>query len=420
MTSTLSSGARQPLSKELREFLRPLLEKARATRLPVYLVGGCVRDLMLKKPSLDIDLVVEGPADLFVRAAAKSYKAKVVSHPQFLTHTLRLPKGRHLDIATARTETYPEPATLPVVEPASLQEDLYRRDFSINAMALSLNDGDFGHLWDPFGGAEDLAARRIRVLHADSFKDDPTRIFRAARFGARFGAELEWRTREWLSECLQQQLPAKLSGARLREELVCLITEKDPRPAFRMLAEWNALEFLVANVHWDKSHEALLGHVLKADARLDSLLLRVMALMHLVPLPKAVGVLSHLMFPQSLVSQVEQALQLLSQLREGNLSPKMKARAQRPLSGEIKFFIEQALRVKGLLPFKKPLEQWQRFEDSAPCLSGRDLRDLGYKPGPKFKQMFDAVREARWQGKLRTREEEIQFLLRTFPVAKAS
>src|SRR5882724_127570 len=188
-----------PLPKELKQFLQPLLERAAAAQTPIYLVGGCVRDLLLGHSSLDIDVVLEGPAQPIARAAAKAYKAKLVSHLPFLTHTLHMKDG-HLDIATARTETYAESAALPVVEPASLQEDLYRRDISINAIALSLNQSDFGHIWDPFGGLEDLEAKKIRVLHAQSFKDDPTRIFRAARFAGRLNYELEWRTREWLQE----------------------------------------------------------------------------------------------------------------------------------------------------------------------------------------------------------------------------
>src|SRR5580698_9889469 len=153
---SFASRARQALPKELKQFLQPLLEKAYAAQNPVYLIGGCVRDILLNKPSLDIDVVLEGSAAPIARGAARIYKAKLVSHPQFLTHTLQLRDGRHLDIATARTETYSEPAALPVVEPASLQEDLYRRDFSINAIALSLNPTDFGHVWDPFSGLEDL------------------------------------------------------------------------------------------------------------------------------------------------------------------------------------------------------------------------------------------------------------------------
>ena len=308
--SPLAPRARQTLPKELKRSLGPLLVKAYAAQVPLYLIGGCVRDILLGRPSLDVDVVLEGPAEPIVRAAAKLYKAKLVSHPQFLTFTLPLRGRRHLDIATARTETYAEPAVLPVVEPASLQEDLYRRDFSINAIALSLNAADFGHIWDPFGGLEDLKAKKIRVLHALSFQDDPTRIFRAARFAGRFGYNLEWRTREWLTEAIAQQLPARLSGARLREELIPLLMEKDPRPAFRLLSQWGALTFLVPNLKWEKSHETFFGHAGRQAKSEDTLLLRLLVLLHAIPFPKAVGSLGHLMFPQKTIEQIDTALTL--------------------------------------------------------------------------------------------------------------
>lgn len=365
---------------------------------------------------LDIDIVVEELATPLAKAVASAYKAKLVAHPQFMTCTLQLPKGRHLDIATARRETYAEPAALPVVEAASLQEDLYRRDFSINAMAISLNENDYGHVWDPFGGTQDLEQGKLRVLHSESFKDDPTRIYRAARFAGRFGFELEWRTREWLTEAVVKQYPERLSGARLREELIPLLMEKDPRPAFRLLAQWGALNSLIPNLKWEKSHDQLFGRVIKGKQAEGILLQRLLVLLHAMPIPKAVGSLGHLMFPQKTIEQVESTLHILTRLREGALTlqdaKKMHAKS---LPAEVSQFLSEALRLRAIFP-KKQLQEWQRFQDSEPCLSGRDIRDMGYKPGPLFTRIFDALRQARWEGKLRTREEEIRFLTHTFPM----
>jgi tRNA nucleotidyltransferase (CCA-adding enzyme) len=411
------SGVRRNLPKELQKFLQPLVDRARKSQLPIYLVGGCVRDLILGHPPLDVDVVVEELAGPLAKSAAPLYKAKLVSHPQFLTYTLSLANHRHLDIATARRETYPEPAALPVVEPASLQEDLYRRDFSLNAIAISLNEIDFGHVWDPFGGTLDLTQKRIRVLHSESFKDDPTRIFRAARFAGRFGYDLDWRTREWLLESITLQIPARLSGARLREELIPLLMEKDPRPAFRLLDQWEALSYFVPNLQWEKSHDALFGHFLKAKPKGDPLLLRLLILLHALPFPKAVGSLGHLMFPQKMIEQIEQALLLFVRLRQGTLSlADAKGAEGRAMAPEVQQFLNEAVRLKSMFPKKQPVHDWRRFQDSTPCLSGRDIRDLGYKPGPLFTRIFDALRQARWEGKLRTREEEIRFLTHTFPI----
>lgn len=412
------SKVRQELPKTFKALLDPMIEQAAKDQTPIYIVGGCVRDLLLNRPSLDIDVVVEGSALAIARAASKHLKAKLISHPQFLTHTLAFKDGRHLDIVTARTETYPEPASLPVVEPASLQEDLYRRDFSINAMAISLNKSDFGHIWDPFGGMEDLEAKKIRVLHAQSFKDDPTRIFRAARFAGRFGYDVEWRTRDWLNEAIALQIPAALSGARLREELIPLLMEVDPRDTFELLSRWGALSFLVPNLKWEKSHHTLFGPLLKQPARGDALLSRLLALMHAIPFAKAVGSLGHLMFPQKTIEQVEQALSILSRVREGGLTPAdLKSAARHPLRAEVKQFVSKAIKIKTITAGHGAQVDWQRVQDSAPTLTGQDVRDMGYKPGPVFTKIFEALRQARWEGKLRTREEEIRFIQHTFPQA---
>ncbi|OGR93374.1 MAG: hypothetical protein A2992_06215 [Elusimicrobia bacterium RIFCSPLOWO2_01_FULL_59_12] len=408
---------RRILPKGLQKFLQPLISRAQQSQWPIYLVGGCVRDLLLRQTPRDIDIVVEELAGPLAKSVSRAYKAKLVTHPQFLTCTLQLPGGRHVDIATARRESYPEPAALPTVEAASLQEDLYRRDFSINAIAVSLNSSDFGHVWDPFAGVNDLTQGKIRVLHSESFKDDPTRIFRAARFAGRFGYELEWRTREWLLEALSGQCPARLSGARLREELVPLLMEKDPRPSFRLLSQWGALALLIPNLKWEKSHELLFGRFIKGKPVKDPLLLRLLILLHALPFPKAVGSLAHLMFPQKLIEQIERALHVLVRLRQGVLSLQDARRMEgRPLAPEVITFLNEAVRTRLMFPRKQPLQEWRRFQESAPRLSGRDIRDLGYKPGPLFTRIFDALRQARWEGKLRTREEEIRFLTQTFPL----
>jgi len=413
---SLSSGARLNLSKDLQKFLQPAIRKARDLELSLYFVGGGVRDLLLKKPALDIDLVVEGPAEPLAKSLAKVYRAKLVSHSAFLTHTLQFTDGRHLDIATARMESYPEPAILPIVEPASLQEDLYRRDFSINSIAVSLNEPDFGHLWDAYSGIEDLEAGRIRALHADSFRDDPTRIFRAARFAGRFGYSLDWRTREWLLSSISKNRLSLLSGARLREELIPLLNEADPRASFSLLNEWGALPFIFSGLRWEKAHDVLFKQFLKAGKGQNLLLLKLLALTHALPVTKAVGGLSHMMFPQKLIAQIEATLNVFSALRDGSLSPKMMSQTVKNLGPEGRTFVEKALKSKALATKKSAADSWARLETSEPCLSGEDITRLGYKPGPIFGRILNALRQARWEGKLRTREEEVRFIKEMFPL----
>jgi tRNA nucleotidyltransferase (CCA-adding enzyme) len=198
---------------------------------PVYLVGGAVRDILLGRGRADIELVVEGDA----AALASGLGADVTSHERFGTAKLRL-DGHDVDVATARTESYPHPGALPVVDSATLAEDLRRRDFTINAMAIPLHGEP--RLIDPHGGQADLAAKRLRALHSRSFEDDPTRAIRAARYAARFGFELEPGTAELLRETDLDTV----SADRREAELSRLAAELRAPRGFGLLAEWGLLE----------------------------------------------------------------------------------------------------------------------------------------------------------------------------------
>lgn len=199
---------------------------------PVYLVGGAVRDLLLGRGRADIDLVVEGDA----ATLAARLGADVVSHERFGTAKVAL-NGHEVDIAAARSESYPEPGALPVVEPgADLAADLRRRDFTINAMAIPLQGEP--RLIDPHGGQEDLPAKQLRVLHDGSFADDPTRAIRAARYAARFGFELEPHT----AELLRRADLGAVSADRREGELLRLAGERTAARGFCLLADWGLLE----------------------------------------------------------------------------------------------------------------------------------------------------------------------------------
>jgi tRNA nucleotidyltransferase (CCA-adding enzyme) len=207
----------------------PELDAVREVAIePVYLVGGAVRDLLLGRGRADIDFVVEGDAaDLAARLGAD-----VVSHDRFATAKVVL-DGHEVDIATARSETYPHPGALPVVEPAAdVEADLARRDFTINAMAIPLHDEP--RLIDPYGGQADLEAGLIRVLHPGSFRDDPTRALRAARYASRLGFELEPETAALACEADL----GTVSADRRDAELLRLAAEDEAPRGFALLAEW--------------------------------------------------------------------------------------------------------------------------------------------------------------------------------------
>ncbi|HEV3407961.1 MAG TPA: CBS domain-containing protein, partial [Gaiellaceae bacterium] len=193
----------------------------------VYLVGGTVRDILLGEPNFDVDIAVEGDGIAFGERLARALGGRVVPHDKFGTAVVKYGGDRkRVDVATTRTEFYDYPAALPTVEQASIRQDLYRRDFTINAMAVSLKGEDFGRLVDPFGGLRDLESGVVRVLHNLSFIDDPTRIFRAVRYENRYGFRMDGHTVALARACVEMNLVGELSSARLRDELQALLDEE--------------------------------------------------------------------------------------------------------------------------------------------------------------------------------------------------
>ena len=217
---------------------------AKETDAAVYLVGGIVRDILLQRPNLDIDLVVEGDGPVFAAALAAALEGTVVIHDRFGTSVVILPGKRRVDVATARKETYRQGGALPDVIGALLRDDLGRRDFTINAMAVSLNPGDYGELIDYYDGREDMARKRVRVLHHASFVDDPTRVFRAVRFEKRFGFAMTKETENLLRNAVADDLLKTISGTRIRNEVMAVFGEEDTAAAVTRLQEfgvWKAL-----------------------------------------------------------------------------------------------------------------------------------------------------------------------------------
>lgn len=203
----------------------------------VYLVGGAVRDILLGEPGFDVDIAVEGDGIALARGLAQALGGRAVPHEKFGTAIVVYGERARVDVATARTEFYDYPAALPTVEQASIRQDLFRRDFTINATAVSLKGEDFGRLVDPFGGLQDLENGVIRVLHNLSFIDDPTRIFRAIRYENRYGFRMDRHTIGLARACVEMNLVGELSTARLRDELQALLGEERIGDSVLRLAE---------------------------------------------------------------------------------------------------------------------------------------------------------------------------------------
>ena len=221
--------------------VRSIGRLAQEQGVAAYLVGGPVRDLMLKHSNIDLDITVEGNAvRLAERFAALHRDAKWTRYPAFKTATVHLPDGFPVDFATARQESYVCHGAYPAVKPSSIEDDLLRRDFTINAMAIAINPGAWGKLVDPFGGRSDLCSRSLRVLHEKSFLDDPTRILRAARFKARLGFRMEVQTLKLLKSAVKIKALDTIKPQRYLKDFNKILKEPNAQEAIKCLKSWNA------------------------------------------------------------------------------------------------------------------------------------------------------------------------------------
>lgn len=258
----------EKLGDPLVEILEAAGREAESLGFKAFLVGGLVRDLYLGKENTDVDLVIEGDGIEFARNFARSHRAKVRFYERFGTATIVFPAGFKIDVATARVETYDRPAALPTVRPGRIEDDLYRRDFTVNAMAVALSPLTAGEVMDPFGGRADIADKKIRVLHKRSFVDDPTRIFRALRFEGRLGFRLEESTQRLAQEALASGMLERLQDYRIATELTLILQEQNPRPVIQRLESLGVLGPIRARAQRNRVIRKVLSEVMKiADSR---------------------------------------------------------------------------------------------------------------------------------------------------------
>ncbi len=377
-----------------------------------YLVGGPVRDLLLNHPCPDWDIavdfglrenraVVERKMSELLGAVARLLKGKFVFHRPFLTGTVTLPDSTKIDICHTRRESYRKPATLPRVEPASIEDDLARRDFTINALALELTpDGE--KLIDPFSGQEDLHHRLIRIIHPLSFIDDPTRIFRALRFAIRLDYNIESGTLYLLRVAVKERYPALLTPERILYELRCILAESAALKMLQALLKENVLPSCWNNWRLDRSPLPGLKKLSQRGATSQELFCYLLSflpvnekfpitseerdtarfLRHLNPLrhrllrAKKVSTIYHILKPIP-----EPVLLIMTKLEPPTIQKKCN------------LFLHQLRFVK-------------------PETTAADLIALGIPPGPKIGQLMKRLLTARLDKKVQTRQEELRLLKR--------
>lgn len=386
----------------------------------LFVVGGCVRDLLLGIQNLDLDLVVEGDGISFARKLGEALQARVKVHERFGTAMVLLPDGLKLDVATARTEYYEYPTALPTVEHSSIKKDLYRRDFTINALAVRLNGKGFGDVQDFYGGQRDLNEKVIRVLHGLSFVEDPTRVFRAIRFETRFGFHLGKDTTALIAGAVKMNLFHRLSGHRLLEELKLLFSEREPTQSIKRLADMGLLRFIHPKLSSSDRLEKLLNAIDEAvdwyrllylDRKMDVWLVYMMGLIELVPEHHVKEILKR--FPFS-----EQEATRLKMAREGCHHAMRRLASKRPLRPAEVYHLLSGLSDETLLllmakskgdTVKRHVSAFlTTYQHVKPVLTGSDLKAMGLKPGPQFKQILEQLLGARLNGEVKTEAEERQ------------
>jgi tRNA nucleotidyltransferase (CCA-adding enzyme) len=388
-----------------------------------YAVGGFVRDLFLKHPGADIDITVEGDGLLFAEKLARLTGSEVEAFTRFGTSIVVVPGFGKVDVATARTESYQSPGALPSVKKSGIVQDLYRRDFTLNAMALSLSPGYFLQLLDPFGGLEDLRKGRIRALHEKSFIDDPTRIFRAVRFEQRFQERIEERTQKWLRSAVRGNYIRRVSGERLRNELRLIFQEPHPERAVWRLDELGVLSHIHPALGVSPAAKKALPRTAAAidffrKNRLGLEEERMVWFQALLagPSEKAAASLSARLalsrVEQKIVAQYAKSFPgLLKELSAKNITVSRMYRLLCPLRPEVQCYL---MAVADPRLSKKMAAYFLRTRKAQPWVRGKDLQALGIPAGFRYSFILLEALNGQLDGKLNSRQEALEWVKRTF------
>jgi tRNA nucleotidyltransferase (CCA-adding enzyme) len=392
----------------------------------IYTVGGFVRDLLLRHENLDVDLVVEGDGIAFGERLGLRLNAKVTSHPKFGTAVLILPDGFRVDVATARTEYYEYPAALPTVEHSSIKMDLYRRDFTVNALAVCLNGARYGELLDFFGGQQDLRDKTLRIIHNLSFVEDPTRILRAARFEMRFGLHLSRHAEQLSVNAVQMGLLDKVAGPRVFTELQSILREPRPWAILRRVEALGALAAIhprlvlgrATEQRCQRVGEVLTWHnLLYLQVQPAPWLVYFLVLLEERPGTEARAILRRLGPPAKIANVVARDLARLRALarslqRTREVAPSRMYRWLAEVSVEV---VLALMAVVGRPELRKAIGDFLGASGRVrPLLRGDDLRALGIRPGPVYRDILNSLLYARLDGHVQSRDDELRFVRRRF------
>ena len=391
----------------------------------VYVVGGFVRDLLLRNENLDVDIVIEGDGVHFARTLAQRCGVRVKIHRKFCTGVVIFPDGFKIDVATARTEHYEYPTAMPIIKLGSIRLDLSRRDFTINALAIKLNPREFGKVYDFFGGQRDLKEKVIRVLHSLSFVEDPTRIFRAIRFEQRFHFRIGNLSLNLTKNAVKKGFVSQLSGQRVLNELRLIFSEPRPLRIIERMHELGVLRAISPRLSSVNEMQRLfpaIGSViawyqlLYRDETAERWLLYFLGFIENLNNHELLDLCSYLNINNKILQKIRTARNgyhlierpLYEQLNNLQNSDVYDVFKDLPLEA-ILFWMAK---TKQEFVKKAVSIYLSKLQDIRTSIKGRDLIQLGLKPGPEFQQILNAVLDARLNGEITGQEQEFEFLTR--------
>ncbi|SFP79328.1 CBS domain-containing protein [Salibacterium halotolerans] len=395
------------LSPDVLQLLTVIGETAASENQNAFIIGGMVRDILLEQKGEDIDIVVEGDGMALAEKTAARYDGTVSVHETFGTATVTFPSGRRVDFTTSRTEYYETPAALPTVSRSNIKEDLYRRDFTMNAMAASLHPSDFGDLIDYFHGRDDINKKTLRVLHNLSFVEDPTRILRGIRFEQRFQFRMSKETTAFIHYSVSAV--SSLSRSRITSEFQTLFKEADPVRSLERLDELGILPIFFPGAVWTSQTKKVVETYLDSPEKPEDLpeWFCILFCLYLgqagsIPSAETAAVTKK---QKSIVQNTSLLLSLLNE-KEWNSPGRFHSHAYH-IPEEALFFAAIAA-DHDQAGFLRQYQKKRR--ELRPLLDGHDLKAAGLKPGPDFRDYLFSIEQKMLDGEITTRKEALQFI----------
>jgi len=408
--------------KRVQNIVNKIGEIGDKLNFPVFIVGGVVRDLFLGIENYDIDIVVEGDGIKYARELSRSWEGRIKSHEKFRTAVVILTDGFKIDVATARREFYEYPAAFPKVELSSIKKDLYRRDFTINAMAIQLNQKYFGKLIDFFGGQKDLSIGIIRVLYNLSFVEDPARIIRAIRFEQRYNFKMDRTTEDFLKKAVDDKLLSRLRKRRITEELILILKEENPLKSLKRMEELGALKYILPDVELNEETVKRLNKIKDnynfwkrniPDEKIELWMIYFCCLIRNLKKSQIQRIYKKIIFKQKSLdkinycySNLDQIIKMISQ--KNKISPSVIYLKLKGLPNEVLFL---AIAENDTNIAKERISNYfKKYKKESLYISGKELKELQVKPGPIYSYILNKLLCAQLDGEVENKRDEIGFV----------